>query len=93
MLKTRSWSQFERLCDAGEWRLAASPCGSWHRHQKDVVDAMRARLDRIENWVGRGHFKTRRLEKVGTEISPHILTYNIKRAITLIVVPGPIVAR
>ena len=41
----------------------------------------------IKDWMGRSHFKTRRLKNVGTEIGLHILAYNIKRAIALIGVP------
>ena len=46
----------------------------------------------IKDWMGRGHFKTRRLKNVGTEMSLHILAYNIKRAIALVGVPGLISA-
>lgn len=42
--------------------------------------------------MGRSHFKTRVVKNVGTEISLHILAYNIKRAIALIGVPGLIAA-
>jgi transposase len=42
----------------------------------------------IKDWMGRGHFKTRRLKNVGTEIGLHILAYNIKRAIALVSVPS-----
>jgi len=34
----------------------------------------------IKDWMGRSHFKTRRLKNVGTEIGLHILAYDIKRA-------------
>lgn len=59
-----------------------------------MPDAMRVRLRTVEHvfgtlkdWMGRSHFKTRRLESVGTEIGLHILAYNIKRAIVLLGVP------
>ena len=42
--------------------------------------------------MGRSHFKLRRLENVGTEISLQILAYNIKRAIALVGVPRLIAA-
>jgi hypothetical protein len=41
----------------------------------------------LKDWMGRSHFKTRRLRNVGTEISLHVLAYNIKRAIALLGVP------
>ncbi len=57
-------------------------------------DAMRVRRRTVEHvfgtikdWMGRSHFKTRGLKNAGTEISLHILAYNIKRAIALIGTP------
>ena len=38
--------------------------------------------------MGRSHLKTRTLKNVGTEMSLHILAYNIKRAIALLGVTG-----
>ena len=56
-----------------------------------MPDAMRVRRRTIEHvfgtikdWMGRSHFKTRRLGKVSTEMSLHVLAYNIKRAIALL---------
>lgn len=46
----------------------------------------------IKDWMGRSHFKTRQLGNVGTEMSLHILAYNIKRAIALLGVPGMLAA-
>jgi hypothetical protein len=34
--------------------------------------------------IGATHFKTRTLEKVGTEMSLHVLTYNLKRVIAIL---------
>jgi len=42
--------------------------------------------------MGRGHFRTRRLPNVGTEMSLHVLAYNLKRAIAVLGTPGPIAA-
>lgn len=62
-------------------------------------DAMRMRRRTVEHvfgtlkdWMGRSHFKTRRLGNVATEASLHILAYNIKRAIALRGVPGLVAA-
>ncbi|RYF03540.1 MAG: IS5/IS1182 family transposase, partial [Oxalobacteraceae bacterium] len=62
-------------------------------------DAMRVRRRTVEHvfgtlkdWMGRSHFRTRRLENVATEASLHILAYNIKRAIALRGVSGLIAA-
>ena len=46
----------------------------------------------LKDWMGRSHFKMRRLKNVATEASLHILAYNIKRAIALIGLPGLIAA-
>ncbi len=57
-------------------------------------DAMRTRRRTVEHvfgtikdWMGRSHFKMRRVKNVATEASLHILAYNIKRAIALLGVP------
>ena len=53
-----------------------------------MPDAMRIRRGTVEHvfgtikdWMGRSHFKTRTLRNVGTEMSLHVLAYNLKRAI------------
>lgn len=62
-------------------------------------DATRVRRRTVEHvfgtlndWMGRSHFKTRRIRNVATEASLHILAYNIKRAIALVGVTGLIAA-
>lgn len=64
-----------------------------------MPNAMRVRRRTVEHvfgtlkdWMGRSHFKMRRLKNVATEASLHILAYNIKRAIALVGVPGLIAA-
>ena len=45
----------------------------------------------IKDWMGRSHFKTKTLGKVSTEMSPHVLAYNItcpRWAITVVVRRG-----
>ncbi len=53
--------------------------------------AMRVRRSTVEHvfgtlkdWMGRSHFKTRTLKRVETEMSLHLLAYNIKRAIAVL---------
>ncbi len=60
-----------------------------------MPDAMRIRRRTVEHvfgtikdWMGRSHFKTRRLANGGTEMSLHVLAYNLKRAIALLGAPG-----
>src|ERR1700694_3510658 len=55
-----------------------------------MPDAMRTRRSLIEHpfgtikdWMGRAHFRTRRLPNVRTEMSLHVLAYNLKRMITI----------
>jgi transposase len=63
------------------------------RHPK----AMRVRRATVEHafgtlkaWMGATHFKTRTLEKVSTEMSLHVLAYNLKRTIAIMGV-GPLI--
>ena len=53
--------------------------------------AMRTRRQTVEHvfgtlkaWMGATHFKTRRLKNVASEMSLHVLAYNLKRAIALL---------
>jgi hypothetical protein len=46
----------------------------------------------IKDWMGRDHFRTRRLAQVGTEMSLHILAYNLKQAIAVLGTPVLIAA-
>jgi len=43
----------------------------------------------IKAWMGSTHFLTRNLKRVSTEMSLHILAYNIKRVIAIIGI-GPL---
>ncbi len=56
-----------------------------------MPDAMRVRRRTVEHvfgtlkdWMGRSHFKMRTLARVGTEMSLHVLAYNLKRAIAVL---------
>jgi len=42
----------------------------------------------IKTWMGSQHFKTKTLKRVSTEMSLHVLAYNLKRAISLFGVDG-----
>jgi len=61
------------------------------RRLDEMPEAMRVRRSIVEHvfgtikdWMGRSHFKTRRLARVGTEMSLHVLAYNMKRAIAVL---------
>jgi hypothetical protein len=71
--------EYESVLEAAQARLAAYP------------DAMRIRRSVAEHpfgtlkaWMGANHFLTRTLANVSTEMSLHVLAYNMKRAIKLL---------
>ena len=76
--RIRRW-EHEAVIDAMQARLDAKP------------DAMRIRRATVEHpfgtlkaWMGATHFKTRTLDKVRTEMSLHVLAYNLKRMIAIL---------
>ncbi|MCJ8297810.1 MAG: transposase, partial [Pseudomonadales bacterium] len=42
----------------------------------------------IKQWMGSTHFEMRRLHNVKTEMSLHVLAYNMKRVISILGVKG-----
>src|SRR3984957_2739697 len=63
-----------------------------------MPDAMAVRRQTVEHpfgtlkaWMGATHFLTRTLDKVRTEMSLHVLAYNLRRMITIFGV-GPLIA-
>jgi hypothetical protein len=79
----RRW-QHEGVLDQMQARLDRMP------------DAMGVRRQTVEHpfgtlklWMGSAHFLTRSLEKVRTEMSLHVLAYNMKRMIQILGV-GPL---
>ena len=78
--------EHEAVIDAMQARLDRKP------------NAMRTRRATVEHpfgtlkaWMGATHFKMRTLEKVRTEMSLHVLAYNLKRVISILGV-GPLIA-
>jgi hypothetical protein len=58
-------------------------------------DSMRIRRQTVEHpfgtlkaWMGATHFLTKRLKNVSTEMSLHVLAYNIKRVINILGAPA-----
>ena len=54
-------------------------------------EIMRARRQTVEHpygtlklWMGSAHFLTKTLDRVGTEMSLHVLAYNLKRVINIL---------
>jgi transposase len=76
--RIKRW-EHEAVIDAMRERLDRKP------------DAMRIRRATVEHpfgtlkaWMGATHFKTRTLDKVKTEMSLHVLAYNLKRVIAML---------
>jgi hypothetical protein len=44
----------------------------------------------LKHWMGSTHFLTRRLTHVGTEMSLHVLAYNLKRVMRILGI-GPLI--
>jgi hypothetical protein len=38
----------------------------------------------LKHWMGSAHFQTRRLPHVATEMSLHVLAYNLKRVMSIL---------
>jgi transposase len=83
--RVKRWKH-EGVLDAMQDRLDRMP------------DAMGVRRQTVEHpfgtlkaWMGATHFLTRTLDKVRTEMSLHVLAYNLKRMITIFGV-GPLMA-
>ena len=79
--------EHEAVLEAVEARLDQAP------------DMMRVRRQTVEHpfgtlkgWMGYTHFLMKRLRNVGTEMSLHVLAYNLKRVINLLGVPAMIEA-
>jgi hypothetical protein len=71
--------EHEEILDAMQTRLDQTP------------DAMRIRRQTVEHpfgtiksWMGATHFLTRTLDKIGTEMSLHVLAYNMKRVMKML---------
>lgn len=76
--RIKRW-EHEHLIDAMQARLDRTPNAM--RIRRRTVEHV---FGTIKDWMGRGHFKTRTLERVSTEMSLHVLAYNLKRTINLL---------
>lgn len=82
--RIKRW-EHEGVLDAMQRRLDREP------------DKMRLRRQTVEHpygtiksWMGSTHFLTKTLDRVGTEMSLHVLAYNLKRIVSIIGV-GPLI--
>ena len=71
--------EHEAVLDRAEARLADNP---------DMMRIRRATVEHpfgtLKAWMGSTHFKTKTLGRVSTEMSLHVLAYNMKRVMNLI---------
>lgn len=75
--------EYEDILDRVQARLDANPHSM--RTRKSTVEHP---FGTIKSWMGSNHFLTRRLENVSTEMSLHVLAYNMKRVINILGVPA-----
>jgi hypothetical protein len=80
--RIRRW-EHEGLLDVMERELRKTPDAMSMRSQT-VEHPFRT----LKNWIGPSHFLTRRLKNVRTEMSLHVLAYNLRRMMSIMgVVP------
>jgi transposase len=76
--RIRRW-EHEAVIDAMQERLDRKP---------NVMRVRRATVEHtygtLKAWMGATHFRTRTLDKVRTEMSLHVLAYNLKRMIAIL---------
>jgi transposase len=79
--KNRRISRWEHedVIDVAQDRLAHMPLAGRLRRQ-----TVEHAFGTLKSWMGAAHFLTRRLPRVRTEISLHVLAYNLKRAIQIL---------
>jgi transposase len=70
--------QYENILDALQDRMDAAPNAMLIRKQ-----TVEHPFGTIKSWMGATHFLTKSLERVRTEMSLHVLAYNLKRVIQI----------
>jgi transposase len=83
--RVRRW-EHEDVLDAMQERLERAP--ETPRLRRQTVEHP---FGTIKAWMGATHFLTRTLERVRTEMSLHVLAYNLKRVLAILG-PGPLLA-
>jgi transposase len=83
--RIKRW-EHEAVIDAMQERLDRMPDAMLVRRQ-----TVEHPFGTIKSWMGATHFLTRTLDKVRTEMSLHVLAYNLKRMIAIFGV-GPLMA-
>jgi transposase len=76
--RIKRWKH-ERVLDAMQARLDRMPDAMGVRRQ-----TVEHPFGTVKSWMGSAHFLTRTLKRVRTEMSLHVLAYNMKRVIAII---------
>ena len=76
--RVKRW-EHEAVLDAMQERLYRAP-GSMRMRRQTAEHP----FGTIKAWMGATHFRLRTLEKVRTEMSLHVLAYNLKRMIAIL---------
>ena len=71
--------EHEGVIDAMQRRMDLAPYSM--RARRRIVEHP---FGTIKSWMGSTHFLTRRLRNVRTEVSLHVLAYNLKRMIAIL---------
>ncbi|MDH3510589.1 MAG: IS1182 family transposase [Gammaproteobacteria bacterium] len=91
-LKQRCTVGKERRVRRGEHETVIDRLQTRLDHNPHVMRVRRQTVEHpfgtIKDWMGPQHFKTRTLKRVSTEMSLHVLAYNLKRVISLFGVAG-----
>ncbi|NYT73762.1 IS1182 family transposase [Halomonas sp. QX-2] len=80
--RIKRW-EHEDVLEAAQSRLDWNP--AMMRLRRQTVEHP---FGTLKAWMGATHFMTKRLENVSTEMSLHVLAYNLKRVITILGVNG-----
>jgi len=84
--RIRRW-EHEKTLEAMQRRLDRKP---------DAMTIRRSTVEHVfgtlKHWMGPAHFLTRTIERVSTEMSLHVLAYNLKRVLNILGVAGTIKA-
>ena len=61
--------------------------GSYHDFQT-LAQTVEHPFGTFKSWMGYTHFLTKTLDRVSTEMSLHVLAYNLKRVIKIVGMPA-----
>jgi transposase len=88
VLKSRCTPSLERRVTRWEHEAVIDAMRERLDHKPDAMRIRRATVEHafgtLKAWMGATHFKTKTLENVRTEMSLHVLAYNLKRMIAIL---------